>query len=89
MVTGHITIGYRGGNPVDIQAQQIEQFTAHDGDFSGIDAIGAEYRTAATLGALKQVVPPFFKDIQGHGSGTGKTSQDLADLGEVVAVDTA
>jgi hypothetical protein len=89
VVAGLVAVGHRCGDPVDVQAQQVEQFAAHDGDLGRVDAVGAEHRAAAALGALEEVVPPLLEHIQGHRAGPGQLAQDLAGLGEIVAVDRA
>ena len=60
MISGSRAIGNRRCNPVDIQAEEVQQFTAHDGNFRRIDAVGAKNRAAPAFRTLKQIIPPFF-----------------------------
>jgi hypothetical protein len=87
VVAGAVAVGHRCGDPVNVQAQKVQQLAPHDGDLGRVDAVGAEHRAAPALGALEQVVPPLLEHIQGHGAGAAHAAQDLAGLGEVVAVD--
>ena len=56
VVAGAITVGHRASDPVDVAAQQVEQFSPDYGYFSGVNAIGAEEGTAAALGTLEEIV---------------------------------
>ena len=87
MVARLVAVGHRRGDPVDVEADQVEQLAAHDGDLRRIDAVGAENRASPAFRALKEVVPPLFQNIQGHGPGTAKPSQELSEGGKIVAVD--
>ena len=55
------TVGHRPGNPVDIQAKQIQQFPADNGYFGSINAVGTKNRTSPALRALEEITPPFFQ----------------------------
>ena len=59
MVSHPVALGHGGRDPVDVQAQEIEEFPAKDGDFRRIDAVRAEKGAAPALAALKEIVPPF------------------------------
>ena len=52
VVAGAEAVGGRLQHPVDVAADQVQQFAADHGDLGGIDAVGAEDRAAAALGAL-------------------------------------
>ena len=43
VVAGHITIGNRGSNPVDVETEKIEQLSADDSYFSSVNPVGAKH----------------------------------------------
>ncbi len=86
MVTGSVGIGDRLQNPVDTDADQMQQFADHHGNLGGIDAVRAENGTAAAFGALVGVHEPLFEHADGHLSGAGHFTQNLARQGEIVTV---
>ena len=86
VVAGAVGVGCRLHDPVDVHADQMQQLAAEHGYFGGIDAVGAEHRATAALGALVVVHEPFLQHPEGHGTATGHLAEDLAAQGEVVAV---
>ena len=89
VVALHVAVRDRTGDPFDVQAQQVQQLAADDGDLRLVDAVGAEDRAAAALGALVEVVPPLLQHIEGQVARAGHLAQDLAGGGELPAVDRA
>ena len=53
-------------HPVDVAAHQVQQLPADHRDFRGVDAVGAEDRAAAALGALVEVVEPLLQHVLGQ-----------------------
>ena len=74
-------------DPVDVEPEQPQQLPAHHGDFGRVDAEGAEDRAAPALGALVEVVEPLLDDVDGQLAAAGQLAEDLAQGGEVLAVD--
>ena len=66
MVADAETVGRRLNDPVDVAADQVQQFAADHRDLGGIDAIGAVDRAAAALRALIEVVEPLLDDLFGQ-----------------------
>ena len=89
MVSLHITIGRRTGDPFNVEAEKIEQLPADDRDLGLVDTVGTEDRAAAALGALVKVVPPFPQHIEAKLTGAGHLAQDLSGRGEFFPIDRA
>ena len=65
-------VGGRLQHPVDVAADQVQQLAADHGDLGGVDAVGAEDRAAAALGALVEVVEPLLDDVFGQVARAGQ-----------------
>ena len=86
MVSSAIAIGHRPGDPVNVTADEIEQFARDHGDFGGVNPVGAKQRTAPAFGTLEEVKKPFFEHIHGQLAGPGDFAEDLSSQGEIVAI---
>jgi hypothetical protein len=78
MISGPIAIRCRLDDPVNVAADQIEEFPGHHRDFTCIDAIRAEDRAAAALRALEEVIEPFLQDVLSEFPGSCKLSKNLS-----------
>jgi hypothetical protein len=87
MISCSITIGCRFDNPVDVTTHQIEEFSGHHGDFTGIDPIGAEDRTAATLCALKEIIEPFLQNLFCKLPGSSQSTKNFSRECEISSID--
>jgi hypothetical protein len=65
MISCSVAIGGRFNNPIDVAANQVEQFPGHHRDFTCINTIGTENGAAAAFGALVKVIEPFFQHFFG------------------------
>src|SRR4030042_1079953 len=81
------TVGHRTGDPIDIQAQQVQELPGNNGYFCGVDAVGAKYGTAPALGALEKVTPPLFHYLFGKVPGPDHLSENLAGRGKFPSID--
>ena len=77
----------RLGDPVDVAADEVEEFPAHHGDLRLIDPVGAEDGTPAALGALVEVVEPLLEDVDRQVPGADEPAEALARCGEIAPVD--
>ena len=82
-----VAVGRRADDPVDVAADEVEQFPADHGDFGGIDAVRTKERAATAFGTLEEVHEPLFDDVLGQFPGAGDPAHELAGHGEVVTVD--
>ena len=89
VVALHVAVGNRPGYPFRVQAQQVQQLAAHEGDLGLVYAVGAEHRAAAALRALVEVVMPFLDDVLGEVARAHQLAEQLAGRGEVAAVHRA
>lgn len=67
----------------------MQKFTHDGGDFCGVDAVWAEQRTAATFGALIEVVEPLFNDFFVELACANELTEELTSSGEVLTVNGA
>jgi hypothetical protein len=88
MIAGTEAIGDGFYDPVDIAADEVEEFAADHGDFGGIDTVGAEDGATAAFGALVEVIKPLFEDGFVEIAGAGDLSEFSGD-GKIPAVDGA
>ena len=86
VVARAVTVGHRFHDPVDAEAELMQQFADDSRDFGGIDAVGAEQRAAAAFGALVEVGEPFFDDVGGQLAGARNLAEETPGGGEVAAV---
>ena len=86
VVARAVTVGHRFHDPVDAEAELMQQFADDSRDFGGIDAVGAEQGAAAAFGALVEVGEPFFDDVGGQLAGARNLAEETPGGGEVAAV---
>ena len=84
-----VTVGNRFHNPVNAETEFIHKFTNNGGNFSRIDTIGAEQRTAAAFRALVCVREKLFDNIFIHRSCTGDFAQNFTGKGKIFTVNGA
>ncbi len=75
VIAGAEAVGGGFQHPVDVDAHQVHQLARHHGDFGGVDAVRAEDRAAAALGALVEVVEPLLEDVLGEVAGAGQAAE--------------
>src|SRR3989304_4441200 len=88
-MAGPETVGDGFDDPVDVQAEEVEELAGHHRDLGGVDAVRTEDRAAPALGALEEVVEPLLDDGDGELAPAGEPPQDLPRGREVVPVDRA
>ncbi len=76
VVAGAEAVGRGLQHPVDVAADQVQQLAADHGDFRGVDAVGAEDRAAAALGALVEVVEPLLDHVLGEVARAGQRAEE-------------
>ena len=76
-------------DPVDAEAHFVEQLADDGRDFGRVDAVGAEERAAAALGALVGVEEELFDGLVVELAGADGLAEDLAEQGVVAAVEGA
>ena len=89
MVARAVAVGHRLHDPVDAKPDFMQQFASNGRDFGRVDAVGAEKRTAAALGALVEVVEPLLDHVLGKLAAPRNLAEQLADKREILAVDRA
>ena len=70
-------------------ADGVHDLAGGHGDFGGVDAVGAEHRAAAALGALVVIAVPLVQDLFGHVLGAHQFREVFAREGVIAAVDLA
>ena len=70
-------------------ADVVENFARRHGDFGGVDAVGAEHRTAPAFGALVEIGVPLVEHFLRQVAGADEGGEELARRGEVAAIDAA
>ena len=78
VVAGAEAVGGGLQHPVDVAADQVQQFAADHGDLRRVDAVGAEDRAAAAFRALVEVVEPLLEDVLGEVAGAGELAEQAA-----------
>jgi len=74
VITCLVAIGNRGGNPVNVQADEVKKLPCHDGDFRCINSIGTENRTPTAFSTLEKIVPHLLEYVQGQGATAAEAS---------------
>ena len=87
VISLHVAVGDRGDDPVDVAADQVQEFAADHGNLGSIDSIRAINRATSALGALEKIVEPFFYHIFGQVAGSDKPTEHFACLREVTQID--
>src|SRR5208283_2386374 len=82
-----VAVGHGADDPVDIEADEVQEFTAHHRYLCRIDPVRAEKRAAAAFRALKKVHEPLFQDIFGKFACPDHFAHEFAGKREVLAVD--
>ncbi len=70
-------------------ADRVHDVARGHGDFGGVDAIGAEHRTAAALGALMEIGIPVVEHVLGEILGADQLREQFSREGEMAAIDLA
>src|SRR5512137_2028894 len=87
MVSCPVTVGSRLQDPVDVEAQQVEQFPSHHGNLTRVDPVGTEHGTPSTFRTLEEIVEPLFHHLFRKFPRSGKGPKYFPRGGEVFAVD--
>src|SRR3990172_6528007 len=87
VVPGPVAVGHRLDDPVDVDAEQVQELARHHRDLGGVDAVGAEHGAAPALGALVEVEEPLLDDVESERPRPHHPAEELPGGGEVVAVD--
>ena len=78
VVPGPEAVGRGLDDPVDVDADQVQELAAHHGDLGRVDAVGAVDGAAAALGALVEIVEPFLENVLGQVARAREPSEDLS-----------